>query len=326
MNYKVLITEDINVKGKNYLKEHGCEIKIAPDISEETLIKEIKDCDAVLTRNAKITENVIKSAKNLKAISMHGVGVDVIDVDAATKYGVQVTNAPESNKNSVAEYTIGLIISLSKNLLLYDKELRRGNFQIRQVLGMDLEGKTLGIIGMGNIGSLVAKKASKGLGMKVIGFKRNIKNVFPMDNVEVTSNIDYVLENSDFVSLHVPLTDKTKKLLGKREFDLMKPKAFLINTARGEVVDSDALINAISSKKIAGAAIDVFEGEIPAKDNPLFDFENVIVSPHTAAFTTETIARMSLHSAMGIAEVLNGKKPTWPVNTIEDVFDCLSAK
>ncbi|WP_338432241.1 hydroxyacid dehydrogenase [Clostridium tyrobutyricum] len=326
MSYKVLITEDIDVKGKNYLKEQGCEIKTIPDISEETLIKNIKDCDAVLTRNAIINEKVIKSAKKLKVISMHGVGVDIIDVDAATKYGIQVTNAPESNKNSVAEYTIGLIIALSKNLLTYDKELRKGNFQIRKVLGMDLEGKTLGVIGMGNIGTLVAKKASNGLNMKVIGFKRCIKNVVPMNNIELTSDIDYLLKNSDFVTLHVPLTDGTKKLLGKRELDLMRSNAFLINTARGEVVDNDALVDALSSKKIAGSAIDVFEGEIPTKDNPLLSLDNVIVSPHTAAFTTETIARMSLHSAMGIAEVLNGKEPTWPVNTIKDTLNCLSAK
>lgn len=326
MSYKVLITEDINIKGKEYLKSRGYKIKMASDISESTIIREIQDCDAVITRNARITENIIKSAKKLKVISMHGVGVDIIDVNAATKYGVQVTNAPNSNKNSVAEYTIGLIISLAKNLFLYDRELRKGNFQIRQTLGMDLEDKTLGIIGMGNIGSIVAQKASRGLGMKIIGFRRHIKDIFPMDNIRLTSNLDYLLENSDFVSLHVPLTNSTKEMIGQRELDLMKPNAFLINTARGEVVDNHALVYALKNKKIAGAAIDVFKGEVPAKDNPLFSLDNVIVSPHTAAFTNEAVARMAIHSAIGVDEVLSGKEPTWPINSIKDKIHSVSVK
>lgn len=325
MSYKVLLTEDINKAGKDFLIEQGYEIKICSDIKEETLIREVEGCDAILTRNGHITEKVMRAGKKLKVVSMHGVGVDVIDVEAATRLGIQVTNSPESNKNSVAEYTIGLLLSLSKIYRIYDKELRKGNFQIRQTFGMDLEGKVLGIIGMGNIGNLVAQKASQGFGMKVIGYKRNIKNVTAMENVELTEDMDYVLKNSDFVSLHIPLTDKTKKLIGKREIGLMKDGSFLINTARGEVVDTEALVEALTGNKLAGAAIDVFEGEVPSKDNPLLKLENVIVTPHTAAFTNETLKRMALHSTLGIHEVLMGEAPTWPVNTIKDNdLDCIS--
>lgn len=323
MNYKVLLTEEINNAGKEFLKENGYEIKMPQDLSEETLIKEVEDCDAILTRNAHITEKVIRAGKKLKVVAMHGVGVDIIDVDAATKYGVQVVNAPESNKNAVAEYTVGLILSLSKLYLLYDKELRKGNYQIRKTFGMDLEGKVLGIIGMGNIGKLVAEKASKGFGMKVIGYKRNIGSIKSIEGVELTEDIDYVLKNSDFVSLHIPLNTSTKKLLGKREISLMKPSTFLINTARGEVVDNDALVEALIKKEVAGAAIDVFEGEIPSNDNPFFNFDNVIVSPHTAAFSNETLKKMALHATLGIHEVLSGKKPTWSVNTIEEELECI---
>lgn len=313
MSYKVLITEDIDKEGKEYLKKFGYEIKIAEGISEDILIKEVENCDAILVRMANITEKIIRAGVKLKVISKFGVGVDNIDVEAATKLGIQVTNSPESNKNTVAEYTIGLIIALAKDFFLYDKELRKENFKIRRELGIDLQGKVLGIIGVGSIGRLVASKASKGFEMKVIGFKRHIASK-PMEDIEFTDNLDYLLENSDFVSLHVPLTESTRKIIGKRELSLMKPGAFLINTARGEVVDSDALVDALLNRRIAGAAVDVYEGEVPSKGNPLFKFENVIVTPHTAAHTREAMKRMSLHSAIGIHEVLSEKEPSWAVN------------
>ncbi|AZV58060.1 hydroxyacid dehydrogenase [Clostridium sp. AWRP] len=313
MSYRVLITENIYEEGKEYLRSHGYELKMASDISENVLVEEVKDCDAILVRMANITEKIMKSGTKLKVVSKFGVGVDNIDVEAASSLGIRVTNSPESNKNSVAEYTMGLILLLAKKLLIYDRELRDGNFQIRKSFGMDLEGKTLGIIGVGSIGELVALKASKGFGMRVIGFKRNITSN-QMDSIKLTGDLDYVLKNSDFVSLHVPLTGKTKGMIGKRELSLMKARAFLINTARGEVVDEDALLEALSQNKIAGAAIDVFKGEKPSKDNPIFKLENVIVTPHTAAHTEEAGIRMSVHPAIGIDEVLSGREPSWPVN------------
>lgn len=314
MGYKVLITEDIGKEGKDYLKKFGYEIKVAKNIHEETLIKEVKDCDAILVRMALITAKVINAGLRLKVISKFGVGVDNIDVEEATKRGIRVTNSPESNKNTVAEYTMGLIISLAKKFFLYDRELRKGNFHIRDSFSMDLEGKVLGIIGAGSIGNLVATKASKGFGMKVIEFKRHINGIKASEGIEITDNLEYLLKNSHFVSLHVPLTESTKGLIGERELSLMKPEAFLINTARGEVVNNKALVDALLNNKIAGAAIDVYEGEVPSKDNPVFKFQNVIVTPHTAAHTVEAMKRMSLHPAIGIQEVLSGKEPSWPVN------------
>lgn len=317
MSFKILITEDINKVGKDYLKKCEYEIKMASGISEEILIKEVEDCDAILVRMANITEKVIRAGAKLKVISKFGVGVDNIDVNTATKLNIQVTNSRESNKNTVAEYTLGLIIALAKNFFLYDRELRKGNFEIRNNFGMDLDGKVLGIVGAGSIGRLVALKASRGFGMKVIEFKRHIDGSETIEGIEITDNLDYVLENSDFVSLHVPLTESTGNMIGKRELSLMKPEAFLINTARGEVVDSNALLEALLQKRIAGAAVDVFEGEVPSKDNPLFKLDNVIVSPHTAAHTKEAMERMSLHPAIGIHEVLSGKEVSWPVNKVE---------
>lgn len=314
MSYKVLITEDINTEGKDYLRKFGYDIKIASDISEKALLQEVKDCDAILVRMANITDKVINSAKNLKVISKFGVGVDNIDVKEATRLGIRVTNSPESNGETVAEYTIGLIIAMGKKLFTYDRELRKGNFKIRDTLGMDLKGKVLGIIGSGKIGKLVALKASMGFGMKVIEFKRNTLEESLSENIKVTNNLDYVLKNSDFISLHVPLTELTKNMIDKKQFEIMKPNAFLINTARGEVVNNNALIEALESRKIAGAALDVYEGEVPFMDNPIFKFDNVIATPHTAAHTVEAMGRMSLHPAIGIHEVLSGQEPSWPVN------------
>lgn len=314
MGYKVLITEDINDDGKDYLRKFGYEIKMAEDISEKTLIEEVKDCDAILVRMANITSKVINAGKKLKVISKFGVGVDNIDVEEATRRGIRVTNSPESNTNTVAEYTIGLIISLARKFFTYDRELRTGNFQIRENLGMDLKGKVLGIIGAGNIGRIVALKASVGFGMKIIEFKRNITDMESSEDIKITNNLDYVLENSDFVSLHVPLNDATRKMIGKREFELMKSGAFLINTARGEVIDNEALIEALENKRIAGAAVDVYEGEVPSMEDPIFKLDNVILTPHAAAHTVEAMKRMSLHPAIGIQEVLSGKEISWPVN------------
>ncbi|WP_333886693.1 hydroxyacid dehydrogenase [Clostridium sp.] len=315
MSYKILITEDIEEEGIKYLKKFGYEIKMPKDTSEDVLIEEVKDCDAILVRMANITEKVIRAGKKLKVISRFGVGVNNVDIKTAAELSIQITNAPESNKNTVAEYTMGLIIALAKKFFLYDREFRKGNFDIRDILGIDLEGKVLGIVGLGSIGKLLALKASKGFGMRVIGFKRHIdEESQSLDYVELTDSLDYLLKNCDFVSLTVPFTKATRRIIGKRELSLMKEDAFLINTARGEVVDNDAFCNALLNKQIAGAAVDVFDGEIPSEDNPIFKMENVIVTPHSAAHTIEAMKRMSVHAAIGIHEVLSGNKPSWPVN------------
>ena len=319
MSYKVLITEEIHRLGTKLLEDNGYEIRMGTGIAEDTLLREIEDCDAILTRNAIIGERVMRASDKLKVIAMHGVGVDSIDVAAATRLGIQVVNAADSNKVSVAEFTIGLILNLAKNIPLYDRGLRGGNWSIRKTIGMDVEGRTLGIVGMGNIGQLVAKKAALGLGMKVIAHKRDLSAAVPMEGVDYTSDLDAVVSAADFLSLHVPGSPSTAGMIGARELALMKPRAYLINTARGEVVDNKALYEALVEHRIAGAAIDVFPGEIPDMDDPLLHLDNVIVTPHTAAFTAQSIAKMSLHSAMGVDEVLSGRTPSWPVNRIQSV-------
>lgn len=316
MSFKVLLPQDMDIAGKNLLKENNIEIVMGKGNDEKNVINDIKDCDAVITRNAIIGKSVIDAAKNLKVIAKHGVGVDMIDVDYATEKHIAVVNAGDSNKLSVAEYTIGLILSLAKNYVIYDKELRKGNWDIRKVKGMDVEGKTLGLIGYGKIAKLVAKKAHFGLDMNVKVYRRNLKEDYEENEISFYKDIKDVIKESDFLSLHIPYTKETKQMIGKEELSLMKESAFLINTARGEVVDNKYLYEALKNKKIAGAAIDVFDNEMPDSSDPLFQLENVIVTPHCAAFSMEGMERMSYQSAQGIIEVLLNKKVTYPVNNI----------
>ncbi len=311
---RILITEEINAQGVQLLKDNGYEIRMGTGISEDTVVREIEDCDAILTRNAIITEKIMLASDRLKVVAMHGVGVDNIDISAATRLGIWVVNAAHSNMVSVAEFTMGLILDLARNILPYDRRLRTGDWNVRRMIGTELAGKTLGVIGMGNIGSLVAKKAAAGFDMKVLAYKRTIAGARPIEGVSYTQDMDEVIRRADFLSLHVPYTPGTAELIGARELSMMKPGAFLINTARGEVVDESALYETLRDKRIAGAAVDVFTGEIPKEDNPLLTLDNIIVTPHAAAFTAQAVANMALHSALGVHEVLSGQEPTWSVN------------
>jgi D-3-phosphoglycerate dehydrogenase len=315
MSFKVLIPQDITEMGKDYLRERGYEVIIGSGVTVEAICKDVVDCDAILARTALFPAKVLRAGKKLKVIGRHGIGVDNIDVNTATELGIYVTYAPTSNANSVAEHTLALILAAAKNMFKIDKEFRNGNFEIRnRIKGMDLEGKTLGLVGLGRIGKMVAKKAIYGFGMKVIGYDPYIVRDQVDVEIELTSDWDYVFKNADFVSLHLPSTPETKGRVGKKEFEMMKSTAVLVNCARGDVVNETEMIEALQQNKIAGAALDVFAQEPPAKENPLFQMDNVVVTPHNAALTQESMDRMGLHAAMGIDEVLSGKKPSWPVN------------
>ncbi|MDF2522872.1 MAG: phosphoglycerate dehydrogenase, partial [Clostridiales bacterium] len=310
------IPQDVAKEGKDYLLEHGYEIKMGYGITIEQLIKDVEDCDAVLVRTAPFTKEVLSAGKKLKIIARHGVGYDNVDVKAAAELGIWATNAPMSNANAVAEHTIGLIIACAKNYTRCERAFRNGNFEIRnQLNGYDLEGKTLGIIGVGRIGSMVAKKAALGLGMKVIGYDPYMTPSKVIPEVEMVKDWESVFENADFVTLHIPAVEETKGIVGKKEFEMMKSTAYFVNCARGEIIKEADLIEALKEKKIAGAALDVYEKEPPAQDNALFGLENVILTPHNASLTVESAARMALHAAMEIHEVLSGKEPNWPVNS-----------
>lgn len=313
MKYKVLLPQDIVSEGKNYLIEHGYEIKMGLGVDVDTIKKDVVDCDAIIARTAIFPVEVLEAGPKLKVISRYGVGVDNIDIKAAERLGIWVTNTPNANSNTVAEAVLGFIISLGRNFSKCQQEVRKGNFEIRNELqGMDLDGKILGIIGLGKIGRLVAMKARLGLNMKILAYSPSVPKGQVPEGVEMVERWEDIFTRPDFVSLHKAYTGK--KLVGMKEFSLMKPTAYFINVARGSIVFEEDLIKALSKNIIAGAALDVFEKEPLDNNNPLLTMDNVLLTPHNAALTKECSIRMAMQSAIGVDEVLTGRTPTWPVN------------
>ena len=318
MGKKVLITEAVNEKGLDFLREQGYELVMGTGPSEETLLRECVDCDGALTRNGKFTRKVLESCPKLKVVSMHGVGVDGIDVDAATDLGIQITNANDSNSTSVAEYAIGLLLMAAKHMVIYNNGTKAGKKdEVRKIYGNDVCGKTLGLVGWGKIGKKVVDIASKGLGMKVIAYSRRISEKQETEFGCLTPDMKEVFSNADYISLHLPGSAATHHMINAELIGLMKPNAILINCGRGEVVEESALIRALQEGKIQGAALDVVETNLPADDNPLLKMDNVIVTPHTAAFTTEALENMSYQAALGVYETLEGKPVTFPINHLD---------
>ena len=312
---KVLIPQDVAQPGKDYLRERGYEIKIGGGVTADAIAADVVDCDAILARTAPFPAKVFEAGKKLKVISRHGVGYDNIDVAKATELGIWVTFAPESNADTVAEHAIGCIFTLARNFLQLDRETRAGNWGIRdKLLGFDLSGKVLGIVGLGKIGRRVAQKASRGLDMKVVGYDPFLKPEQIAEFATPVTSLEEVFGAADFVSVHIPGGATTKGIVNKKLFAVMKKTAFFINASRGDVVAESDLIEALRNGTIAGAAIDVYEKEPPPKDNPLMSMGNVLLTPHNASQTRECMIRMALHAARGIDEVLSGKRPTWPVN------------
>lgn len=312
---KVLITQAIHESGVELL-EGDFEVKVADDYSVEGLKKEVKDAYAIIARTAPVPKEVIDAAPNLQVIGRHGVGVDNIDVAAATARGIPVVFTPNANALSVAEWTLTVISALSKGLLIYDKATRQGQWGRRnEYTIIDLDQKTLGLVGIGRIGSLVAAKAQGAYNMKVLGYDPYIKPERAEGlGVSLRDSLEEVLRESDFVSLHLPLTPESRGLISKKELALLKPTSFLINAARGGIVDEAALAEALSTGKLAGAALDVFTQEPPSKDSPLWDLDNIIVAPHIAALTIECVIRMATTVARNVRDVLEGRRPEFVVN------------
>ena len=314
---KVFIPQDITDSGKNFLRERGYELVIGTGIDMDTMFREGGDADAILARTESYHNELIGKMPNLKVIGRHGIGLDNIDVAFCTERKIIVTYTPLANANSVAEHAITMILACAKNLVIQDKQTRSNNFASRNKLkGQEVTGKTLGIVGCGRIGMILARIAALGLNMKVIGFDTFVPSEkFPEYFTKVDS-VEAVFKQSDFVSLNVPATPETRKMVNKSLISIMKPTAYLINCARGEIMDEADLYNSLKNSVIAGAAIDVFDQEPPKADNPLFGLDNIIVSPHNAALTKEAMDRMGLHAAMGIDAVLSGNTPEWPANKI----------
>ena len=309
---KILVTDVIAEEAMELLKKnHEVTFK---DITGEELAREIAPYHALMVRSGtKVTAEAINNAENLIVIGRAGIGVDNIDVKAATRNGIKVVNSPTGATISVAELTIGHMISLARRLPKADRTTRAGEWAKKKLKGVELNGKTLGLIGCGNIGRVVAKYA-RALNMSVIGYDPYIsKEKLEEEGIEKVESVGEVMGRADFISIHVPHTPETHHLINGEMLSKMKTSAYIINCARGGVVDEKALYNALKENKIAGAALDVYEEE-PAKNNPLFELDNAVFTPHIGASTKEGQIRAGTICAEQILKVLEGKEPDFWVN------------
>lgn len=293
--------------------EGAAQIRVATSLSPQALADEAHDAAAIIVR-APIPEAVFHDRPKLRAAVRHGAGVDMIPVAAATKVGVLVANVPGVNARSVAEHVIFCALSLSRRFRAMDEALRSEGWLAGRAFaedGQEVDGRVMGVIGLGNVGGQIAGLAHA-LGMRVLGYSPNAK---PDHGLPVTlESMDTVLANSDFVALACPLTDQTRGLINRHSFVLMKNSAFLINVSRGAVVDEGELIEALATKQIAGAALDVFAAQPLDKDHPLLQFPNVLITPHLAGITDQSMRRMGLGAVAEILRILKGEVPVNLIN------------
>jgi len=292
------------------------EVTFSKEGDMDTFIKLLKDATAVvLGSTINFNSELMDTGKNLKVISRTGAGVDNVDIASATKKGILVLHTPEANSLTVAEHTVALITAISKQLLFLDNEVRKGNFKSARRLNIpvDINGKTLGIIGCGKIGKLVAKKCIGAFKMRVIGYDPYITTP-DINGIKLYKDIKEIFREADFISLHVPYTENTKNLVNEELLSLMKPTSYIINSARGGIIDEAALAKKLKNNQIAGAALDVFRPEPPEASNELLQLFNVILTPHSAALTKECSARVALEACKGVADYLTGKTPQFIFN------------
>ncbi|MFJ8260417.1 hydroxyacid dehydrogenase [Rummeliibacillus sp. NPDC094406] len=306
-------------EGEKILQK-GAEVIRTDQYNIAHLCECVKDVEGIVLRApAKITKEVIDANPNLKVISGAGVGLDNIDVEYATKMGIPVLHAPAVNKRSTAEHTVMLIIALAKSVIPFNENMKNGNYNSRMsIKSFELKGKKVGLIGFGNIAQEVAKSLKLGFDMDVTAWVRKYKHekhkIANQLGVKINTNMDEVFRQSDFISIHIPLNDQTRYSIDQRYFSLMKPSAYLINTARGAILNQTDLYDALKEGEIGGAGLDVFDPEPPEKDLPLLSLPNVIVTPHVGGTTVESNYIMSSTVAENVIRVLTEKRPKYIAN------------
>lgn len=287
MNQSVLICDQVAPILNEILQKNGLKVTYEPEITPDQIKEKISNFDIVIVRSrTKITKEMIDLTTRCKIIARVGVGLDNIDIDAAKIKNIRVINAVEGAMNAVAELVLGFMLSMAREIPRADREIRNGKWLKKELMGIELSGKYLGIVGLGNIGKRLAKLA-RGLNMNIIGFDvMPIADDFAREVGLIKADIDTLISSADFISFHVPLTDTTHHLVNAARISTMKNTSYIINTSRGEIIDEDALYDALKEGKIAGAALDVFEKE-PAVGNKLTTLPNVVCTPHVGAQTKE---------------------------------------
>ncbi len=296
---RVLVCDPIHDDGVKILREAGYTVDLRTSITASELVEAVGDFDAIVVRSrTKVTERVLEAGRRLKAVARAGVGLDNIELNTAKRLGVNVVNSPEAPRNAVAELVLGLMLSLARRIPEADDSMKKGEWIRKRLTGIELKGRTLGIIGFGRIGHQLAKKA-RALEMQVLTASRT--RVEEAEAVAV--DLDELLGLSDFVTVHVPLLPQTKHMIGTEEISAMKDGAYLINVARGGVIDEEALRKALVSGKLAGAALDVYEEE-PPRGISLTGLQNVVSLPHIGAATVEAQRANSTVVAEKLIEIL----------------------
>ncbi len=313
-NHKVLITDfawpDVEIE-KAIIEQAGSELIVAPQSDVETLVSLAKDVDAIMTNWATTPAEVIGASGKCQIVSRLGIGLDNIDVDYCTKQGIPVTNVPDYCLIEVAEHALAQLLSMARKIAFYHFETQNERYQLQSGPTLRrIEGQVLGVVGFGNIGRCLASKATA-LGMKVIAFSRSRRD--PVEGIEFVA-LDELLSQSDYVSIHAPMTDETKHLFSDQQFSLMKSTAYLINTARGGLIDHEALARAFADNQIAGAALDVQDPEPPNLSQAPYNDPRVLVSPHAAFVSEESLENLRSRTAKQVIARLNGEVPENVVN------------
>lgn len=319
MGWKILLPQEIMEEGRKLLENAGHTLIDGRGFETKDVLADMKEYqpDAMIVRITPITREVIEANSNLKVIVRHGAGFDAVDLKACHDNGVQALYAPVANSTSVAETALMLILECSRNVTVLHNTWVQDYYKAKlKVRKNTLNGKTLGIIGCGNIGSRLARRALA-MGMNVLAYDPYKPAADFPDGVEVVRDLDRIFQESDYVSLHAPNTPVTRDMVNKERLAMMKPAAFLINTARGSLVVEEDLYEACKNGVIAGAGLDAIRKEPVDPANPLLTLDNVIIYPHIGGNTVEAAHRASYFAAMGVQEVYSGKEPTWPIHDVD---------
>ncbi|HLH80758.1 MAG TPA: phosphoglycerate dehydrogenase [Chthonomonas sp.] len=312
---KVLVSDPVAEAGIAPLRQAtGIEVDLRPGLKPDELKAIIGQYDALIVRSeTKVTADLLAFAERLRIIGRAGVGVDNIDVEAATKRGILVVNSPDGNTIAAAELTVGLILALARHIPQADASLRAGKWERKKFLGRELHGKTIGIVGLGRIGSAVAQRL-KGFGVELIAYNPFVPETVTRQMGVEPVTLDELVARSDFITVHTPLNESTRGLIGPAQFARMKDGVYLINAARGGIIDEEALTEAVRSGKVAGYALDVFTTEPPSPENPLLHFPQSVVTPHLGASTVEAQIKVAVDVSEQIVEFLQGRPARSPVN------------
>lgn len=314
--YTVVVTEPIHQAGIDLLEERGVEVISLPPGSDIDALAEVSPrADGFITRGSiKVTREIMASSPRLKAVGVHGIGCDHVDLEAARELGKVVLNTPTALTETVAEMAMALMLSMTRRVVSADKAVRAGEWSRKygDLRGVEVMGKTVGLIGLGKIGTATARRL-KPFGVELVYYSRTRKEDVEEELGMEWASLGELLRRSDIVSIHVPHNPETFHMLSSAEFEMMKDGVYIVNSARGKIIDQEVLVEALKSGKVAGAALDVFEVEPLPQGDPLASMDNVILAPHLGASSQEAMWRMATQVADGVFKVLKGEKPDHPV-------------